>query len=411
LFALLVVTAFVAGSYPAFFLSGLKPVKVLKGQLKFKWSATIVRKGTGGVPVFALHFFHCGYDRYIPAGRLYSVEEHRVFPREPHLRADRREAYSDYALFRQEASRHPEILSVSKMRNTPTVIGHHTSSIDWAGKDPNQSVSFADGVVGYDFVKTMKLELLKGRDFSREFGIDSASYILNETAVNKMGLHEPVGETISWGNRKGKVIGVLKDFHFNSMHQAIDPLIFRLDENWPWGTILVRTKAGNTREALASLEKICKSLNPKFPFTYQFSDQEYAKLYNNEQVVTKLANYFAFLAIFISCLGLFGLATFTAEQRVKEIGIRKVLGASVAMITRQLSAGFLKPVAVALLIAFPASWYAMNYWLQGYVYKVGIEWWIFAIAGLLTICIALLTVSYQSIRSALINPVMSLRTE
>jgi len=203
----------------------------------------------------------------------------------------------------------------------------------------------------------------------------------------------------------------LQDFHFNSIHQTIDPLILRLDERWKWGTVLVRTKAGKTKEAIAGLEKICKSLNPDFPFTYQFSDEEYTKLYNNEQVVSKLTNYFAFLAIFISCLGLFGLATFTAEQRTKEIGVRKVLGASVSHIVSQLSFSFLKPVAIALLIAFPIAWYAMNRWLQGFAYKIDIAWWMFAIAGLLTIGIALLTVSYQSIKSALVNPVKSMRTE
>ena len=157
--------------------------------------------------------------------------------------------------------------------------------------------------------------------------------------------------------------------------------------------------------------KISKTLNPKFPFTYQFSDQEYAKLYRNEQVVSKLANYFAFLAIFISCLGLFGLATFTAEQRVKEIGVRKVLGASVASIISLLTNNFLQLVAISMIIAFPIAWYAMNSWLQGFAYKINIEWWTFAIAGVLTIGIALLTVSYQSIKAALSNPVKSLRTE
>src|SRR5659263_557403 len=240
---------------------------------------------------------------------------------------------------------------------------------------------------------------------------DSNGYLLNETAVRKIGLQNPVGQTISWGNRPGKIIGVLQDFHFNSIHQTIDPLILRIDERWKWGTVLVRTKAGKTKEAIAGLQKICKSLNPDFQFTYQFSDEEYTKLYNNEQVVSKLANYFAFLAIFISCLGLFGLATFTAEQRTKEIGVRKVLGASVSHIVSQLSFSFLKPVAIALLIAFPVAWYAMNRWLQGFAYKIDIAWWMFAIAGLLTIGIALLTVSYQSIKAALVNPVKSMRTE
>ncbi len=175
--------------------------------------------------------------------------------------------------------------------------------------------------------------------------------------------------------------------------------------------MLVRLQAGKTKQALAGLEKICKALNPKFPFTYQFSDEEYSKIYKSEQVVSKLSNIFAFLAIFISCLGLFGLATFTAEQRTKDIGVRTVLGASVPDIIALLSTNFLKPVALSMLIGFPVAWYAMNHWLLDFAYKTDLDWWIFAVAGLLAIGIALLTVSFQSIKSALMNPVKSLRTE
>jgi ABC-type antimicrobial peptide transport system permease subunit len=321
------------------------------------------------------------------------------------------ELIKNYSVFKEEAGKIPGILTISKMRNSPTVIEHHTGSIEWTGKPPTQMVSFADAVVGYDFVKTLNLELKEGRDFSKDFGTDSASFMLNETAVNKIGYKNPVGQTISWGNRKGTIIGILKDFHFNSMHQAIDPLIIRLDENWPWGTILVRTRLGKTKEAIADLEKLCKKINSKIPFTYQFSDQEYDRLYRSEQVISKLANIFAFLAISISCLGLFGLATFTASQRTKEIGVRKVLGASASNIAGMLSANFLKPVTIAMLIAFPVAWYTMNNWLQAFAYKIAIEWWMFGIAAVATICIALLTVSYQSIKSSLSNPVKSLRTE
>ena len=408
---LLVITGFVAGSYPALFLSSLKPVRVLKGSLKFSWREGFFRKALV-VFQFTLSIFliigtivvyrqvnyiqtkNLGYDRnnlvYIP------IEGDLV---------------KNYDLFKQEATANTAIVNVSKMRNSPTAIFHHTTSIEWPGKDPNLSVSFADGVVGYDFVKTMNLQLQSGRDFSKDFGTDSAGFLLNETAVKKIGFKNAVGKTITWGNHRGRVIGVLKDFHFNSMHEAIEPLIMRLDENWNWGTILVRIKAGKTKEAIADLQKICKELNPKFPFTYQFSDLEYAKLYTSEAVVSKLANIFAFLAIFISCLGLFGLATFTAEQRTKEIGVRKVLGASVPNIISLLSTIFLKPVILAFFIAFPVAWYVMSNWLRSYAYKIDIGWWMFALAGLLTVCIAMLTVSYQSIKAAVANPVKSLRTE
>ncbi len=411
LVGLLITTGFVAGSYPALFLSSLKPVRVLKGSLKFGWKAVFLRKGLvvfqftlSIILIVGMMVIYRQMD-YIQTKNIgYNRENLIYLPVEGDL-------VKKYDLFKEQASREPSILSVSKMRNSPTIIEHHTNSIAWQGKDPNLNVSFADGVVGYDYVKTMKLTMKEGRDFSKEFGTDSTGFILNETAVNKIGFQNPIGQTIIWGNHPGKVIGVLRDFHFNSLHQAIDPLIIRLDENWNWGTILIRTNAGKTKEAIASLEKICKSLNPKFPFTYQFSDEEYARLYKNEQVVSKLSDSFAFLAIFISCLGLFGLAMFTAEQRTKEISVRKVLGADILNIVSLLSTGFLKPVGIALFIAFPIAWYVMNYWLQGFAYKIAIEWWMFAMAGLLTIGIALLTVSYQSIKAALVNPVKSLRTE
>jgi len=408
---LLVVTAFVAGSYPALFLSSLNPVRVLKGSLKFTCGATFFRKGLvvfqfalSIILIVGMIVIYRQMD-YIQTKNIgYSRENLIYVPIEGDL-------VKNYDLFKHQVGKETGILSVSKMRNSPTVIEHHTGSIEWPGKAADLNVSFADAVVGYDFVKTMKLTLKEGRDFSKDFGTDSASFMLNETAVKKIGFQNPLGQTVTWGNRPGKIIGVLQDFHFNSIHQDIEPLIVRLDENWSWGTILIRTKAGETKQAIAALEKICRSLNPKFPFIYQFSDQEYDKLYRSEQVVSKLSNIFAFLAIFISCLGLFGLATFTAEQRTKEIGVRKVLGASVSNIVSLLSTNFLKPVAIAMFIAFPVAWYVMNNWLQDFAYKITIEWWMFAIAGILAIGIALLTVSYQSIKAALGNPVKSMRTE
>jgi ABC-type antimicrobial peptide transport system permease subunit len=210
---------------------------------------------------------------------------------------------------------------------------------------------------------------------------------------------------------KGTIIGVVKDFHFSSLHEAINPLMLRLGENFDGGIALVKTEPGKTKEALASLGKLYKELNPKVPFTYKFSDEEYQKLYKSEQVVSQFANYFAFLAIFISCLGLLGLVIFTAEQRTREIGIRKVLGATVPNVVGLLSKDFLKLVFIANLISWPLGWWAMNTWLQNVEYRTAINWWVFVLAGLTAVLIALLTVSFQAIKAAIANPVKSLRTE
>ncbi|HET7898774.1 MAG TPA: FtsX-like permease family protein, partial [Flavisolibacter sp.] len=365
---------------------------MLKSGLRFSRGSVLVRRGLV-VFQFALSFIlivgmivvyrqlnfiqtkNLGYDRdnllYIP------IEGNLV---------------KNYAVFKQEATQMDGVLAVSKMRNSPTVIEHHTNSIEWEGKAPNSSVSFADAVVGYDFAKTMRLKLKEGRDFSAAYGRDSAGFLLNETAVAKIGYTDPVGKPITWGRHKGVIIGVLQDFHFNSLHQAIDPLIVRLDEDWSWGTILVRVKGNRTAAVLAGLQKLCKSLNPKFPFSYSFSDEEYARLYRSEQVVSQLSNGFAFLGIFISCLGLFGLAMFTASQRTKEIGVRKVLGATIYNIASLLVANFLKPVLLAIILAIPLSRYFMQNWLDGFAYRIEIQWWMFGLAGLLAVGIAMLTV-------------------
>ena len=296
------------------------------------------------------------------------------------------------------------------MGELPVNLGSSTGGVSWTGKDPSVNIQFTQTGVGYDFLKTMNIKVT-GRDFSKDYGTDTTNYLINEAAVQRIGYTDPVGKPLTMWGRPGKIIGVMEDFHFQSLHQSIQPLILRLNPVAVRTNIVVRTQPGQTQQALASLESLSRQLNPGFPFTYKFADEEYQKLYKSESVVGSLANYFAFLAIFISCLGLFGLSAFTAEQRTKEIGVRKVLGASVSSIVGLLSKEFLKLVLLAIIISFPLSWWTMTEWLQGFEYKLDLTWWLFALAGILAIGIALLTVSFQSIKAALMNPVKSLRSE
>jgi putative ABC transport system permease protein len=321
------------------------------------------------------------------------------------------EYINKYAILKEEAKRLPGVLDISRISQAPTSIENGTGGVDWEGKDPLVKPMFTQASVGFDFVKTMKLKLLKGRDFSREFATDSSSYLINESAAAKMNYTDPVGKPLTFWGRKGKIIGVLKDFHINSLHMPINPLILWLKNDEPYGIVLIRTAPGKTRLALDGLEKLHRRLNPEFPFTFNFSDEEYKKLYLTEQTVNKLSGYFAFLGIFISCLGLLGLTIFTAEQRMKELGIRKVLGASISSLFALLSKEFLLLVTIAMIIAFPLAWWIMNNWLQDFTYRIAINVWVFVLAGVISLIIALSTISVHAIRAALTNPVKSLRTE
>ncbi|WP_229365925.1 ABC transporter permease [Fibrisoma montanum] len=407
-----VVTGLLAGSYPALFLSSLNPVRVLKGALKFGSGARLFRQGLvvfqfvlstlliiGTIVVYRQVNFiqtkNLGYDR----------ENLLYVPVEGDLATQ-----SAYKTFRDELLRLPGIASVSSIQEAPHNIGSSTGGVNWPGKDPNVLIEFTQTSVGYDVARTMQLKI-SGRDFSPAFSTDTTNYLINQTAARRIGYKDPVGQPLTMWGRPGKIIGVIEDFHFQSLHTPIAPLIFRLSTEPSSQNFMIRTQSGQTQQALASIERVWKQMNPKFPFAYRFADEEYTNLYKSETVVGSLANYFAFLAIFISCLGLFGLAAFTAEQRTKEIGVRKVLGATVTNIITLLSADFLKLVLIAILIASPLAWYAMNRWMQNFEYKIGVEWWVFAAAGILAVVIALLTISFQSIRAALMNPVKSLRSE
>jgi putative ABC transport system permease protein len=408
---LTVVTGLISGSYPALYLSSFNPVNAFKGALKFSTGALWFRKGlvvfqfTLSMLLIIGTIVISRQVNYIQAVNLGYDRENFIFiPLEGDLS-------NKFEVFKTELLSQPVIKLMSRMSEPPTNIQNGTGGVVWEGKDPNSKLQFTQAAVGYDFVKTMNIEMKEGRDFSQLYASDSSGYLLNEAALKIIGYQDPIGKPITFWGEKGTIIGIMKNFHFTSLHSEIMPMILRLEENRTSRWALIRTAPGKTKEALAGIEAVYKKLNPQFPFTYQFSDEEYQKLYGNEQVVETLSNVFAGLAIFISCLGLLGLAMFTAEQRTKEIGIRKILGASIASLFGLLSKELFVLIAIALLIASPLAWYLMQGWLREFAYHIGIGWWMFLFAGGVTIIIALLTVSVQTLRALLINPVKSLRAE
>ncbi len=405
------ITGLLAGSYPALFLSSLNPITVLKGTLKFKPSAVLFRKGLVAFQ-FAISMvllvstaFVYRQMHYIQTKNLGLNRENVIFVP---LVGD---LAKNYPAFRNQILSSGNVAAVTKASMTPTRVNMGTGSVDWPGKAPDEDAFFWELFVGYDFMKTLNIQLVAGREFSPDFGTDSTNVLINEEAAKAMRLKNPVGETVTLHGKKGKIIGVMQNFHLRSFHEAISPLIIGFESQFPYGQAVIKSRAGRTKEALATLEKASKAFNPAFPFDYTFADEDFNQQYQSEQLIGRLANIFAALAIVISCLGLFGLALFTAEQRTKEIGIRKVLGASVTNIVAMLSKDFLQLVVVATLMAFPVAYWAIHQWFQAFVYHVPISWWVFALAGTATLLLALLTISFQAVKAAMANPVKSLHNE
>ncbi|MGZ8557944.1 MAG: ABC transporter permease [Chitinophagaceae bacterium] len=412
LFLIAFITGILSGSYPAFYLSGFKPLATLKGKLQGKAGELSVRK--------VLVIFQFVISLVLIVSVLIVYQQIKFAQTKPIGYAKENVVYFDMEGKVFENKKH----FFDELRRVPGVVqagginqsliwedgGSSTYGVEWPGKIENRNIDFMIRAVDENLFRTLGMQIKEGKSFSDSLGSNYSYLLLNETAVKIMGLNEPVGTKVKlWGEEK-TILGVMRDFHTASVHQPISPLIFRCVPN-EVSMAMVRIEAGSERKVINSINAFYSKINPGYPLNLKFLDETFRAQYLTEERTLTLAKYFACLTILISCLGLFGLAAFDTERRTKEIGIRKILGANTKSLVALLSKDILKLVAIAIILASPIAYYLMNEWLQDFAYRVNISWWIFIVAGMMALLIALITVSFQAIKAAVANPVKSLRTE
>jgi len=402
------VTLLASAIYPAILLSSFKPLQAIKGKFSIGRGNHFLRKFLVVSQFsFSVIFILCTIIigrqlSYIQAKNL-GLDKENVF------RLQLKNMGGKYETVRNELLKEPSIAGVTASGQDLLQVGSNTTQNDWAGKDPGRTLLISSLPIERDFLSVMHIKLLEGKGFSGT-AADSGYFLLNESAIKEMGLKDPVGKSFTFYQTKGIIAGVVQDFHFKDMHQKIGPCALFWKPQWI-GELYVRTTGAHTSDALAAVKKLWTLYNPDYPFDYDFLDDSYHKMYSTDQRTGSLFKVFAFIAIFISCLGLFALMTYTAQLKTREIGIRKVFGATVASVTGLLAKEFVRLVLIAILIAAPIGWYFMDRWLRDFAYRISIPWWIFPVAGGLVLFLAIVTISFQAVKAALANPVKSLRTE
>jgi len=412
------VIGIISGIYPAVFMSSFQPVKTLKGLYKTGSSSMSFRKALV-VTQFAISIILIITTAIVFQQLNYLQRKSLGFNRDHIVVIPYNSALNErYESFRDELLSSPDMKDISRTSRIPTgrLLDNMGASVLSGDSLVPTTTDIKFVSVDYDFIPTYEIKMAAGRNFSRDFGTDTAGFIINETTVKALGWkssESAIGKDFKYGSVRGHIIGVIKDFHFESMHQTIAPIILVMlpPSNPYFNNLSVKFSGASASRSLAKLENTWKKYLPEVPYEYTFLDENFDKLYEAEQRQGNIFTAFACIAIFIACLGLFGLSAFTISQRIKEIGVRKVLGADTSGIVALLSKDFLKLVLVAALIAFPIAWFAMHNWLKDFAYRVSISAWIFIAAGLAALAIALITVSFQAIKAALSNPVKALRSE